>query len=268
MTSARRVRAVALVVLATSACAWASAAAPPTALAAAVSGGGSFDDAPLLRAGTFRDTILPQETLFYAVAVGEGQRLRVDADVDLSGGSKGERGDADALGGFGLTLYSPLRERLATRYVGAALRGGPDLQSDGDSRLGPRVLGAAAADRRKTAGTGDWIGPGIYAFTAAISAIYDDPGAAVEFPMRLRVTIDGPAVAADEIGAGPLGEVAAARPPFAGGRATAPAGRGASASARNRIGDGVLLAVGLGALVAGALLAGLAARIPRSGART
>ena len=58
------------------------------AVAAPVVGGSSFDDAPLLRAGTYNDTIVPQETLFYAVALGTGQRLRVDAEVDLSGGSR------------------------------------------------------------------------------------------------------------------------------------------------------------------------------------
>jgi len=235
---------------------YACACAP--ALAAAVDGGGSFDDAPLLRAGTFSDTILPQETLFYAVALGERQRLQVDAEVDLSVGSKGERGDADALGGFGLMFYSPLRERLAAKYVGDRFRGGSDLQRDGDTRRVARVVSAGVADRRKTAGTGVWMGPGVYTFTAAISDVYQDPGAVVEFPLRLRITIDGPAVPVRSIGPGPLGAAAAT--------ASATRGRDAArgSAARDdgpaRVSDLVLLGAALAALLAGAMLAGITTR--------
>lgn len=233
------------------------------AVAAPVEGGGSFDDAPLLREGRYDDTILPQETLFYAVAVGEGQRLHVDAEVDLSPGSKGERGDADALGGFRLTFYTPLRERLAADYVGPTFRGGPDLQSDGDTRLGPRVVGPAAADRRELAGTGNWIGPGVYTFTAAISDIYQDTGAVVEFPLRLRITLKGPAVSAERTGAGPLG-AAAATPVTARPSARAAGAPTASRDGGTRVADGVLLGAGLAALLAGAMLAALAGRLRRS----
>jgi len=236
---------------------WAFGTTP--ALAAPVDGGGSFDDAPLLRAGSYSDTILPQETLFYAVALGEGQRLRVNADVDLSGGSQGERGDADALGGFGLTLYGPLRERLPAAYVGAPFRGGRELQSDGDTRRGPRVTGAAAADRRKTAGTGEWTGPGIYTFTATISAIHGDTGAVVEFPLRLQITIEGRAVPAARIGHGPLGDPAAAAAVPTGGAARR--ARPGSPDAQSRVPDAVVLLAGLGALLAGALLAAGAHRM-------
>jgi hypothetical protein len=236
-------------------------AAPAPALAAPVDGGGSFDDAPLLRAGTYIDTILPQETLFYAVALGEGQRLRVDAEVDLSGGSKGERGDADALGGFGLTFYTPLRERLPADYVGPAFRGGSELQSDGDTRRGPRVVGPAVAERRKIAGSGGWIGPGRYTFTAAISAMYADPGAVVEFPLRLQITIQGPAVSVASIGPGPLGRAAAPASAPAGRRS--PRARSSSPDDSAGVPDGIVLVAGVGAFLAGALLAGLAGR--RSG---
>ncbi len=257
MTSARRAR----VLIAATLFLAALGCAPSPARAAAVDGGGSFDDAPLLRVGTHTDTILPLETLFYAVAVGEGQRLRLDAAVDLSGGSKNDRGDADALGGFRLTLYSPLRERLDADYVGPPMRGGPDFQSDSDARRGPRVLSAEAADRRKTAGLGPWVGPGIYTFTAAISALFQDPGAIVEFPLRLRITVEGPPVPAGSIGPGPLGAPAAgpaARPtPARGAGPAAPA----TADGPTRIADAILLAAAAGALLVGALLAGLAGAV-------
>lgn len=239
---------------------YACASAP--ALAAPVDGGGSFDDAPLLRAGTFSDTILPQETLFYSVALGEGQRLQVDADVDLSVGSKGERGEADALGGFGLTFYSPLRERLGAKYVGERFRGGPDLQRDGDTRRVARVVSAAVADRRKTAGTGAWMGPGVYTFTAAISEIFQDAGAVVEFPLRLRITIDGPAVPLRSIGRGPLGAAAATASATPGRDAAGTSA--ATADGPARVSDLVVLGAAVAALLAGALLAGTATRLTRA----
>ena len=46
-----------------------------------VQGGGSFNDATLLQAGTFQDTIKVGETLFYAVNLAAGQRLRVTATL-------------------------------------------------------------------------------------------------------------------------------------------------------------------------------------------
>ena len=240
--------------------AWASGAAP--ALAAPVDGGGSFDDAAAAP-GTFSDTILPQETLFYAVALDDGQRVQVDAEVDLSVGSKGIRGNAHALGGFGLIFYSPLRERLSAQYVGDPFRGGIDLQRDGDTRRLPRVVSAAVADRRKTAGTGAWTGPGIYTFTAAISAIYQDPGAVVEFPLRLRIAIDGPAAAAGAPTPGPLGAAAASASsaPTRGDERTRP--RPVDGVAR--VSNLVVLAAAIAALLAGAMLAGIARRLQQPG---
>lgn len=177
--------------------------------AAAVVGGSSFDDAPPLTAGTYSDTILPQETLFYAVALGAGQRLRVDAVVDLSGGSKTEHGYAKAAGGFDLSFRTPLRERLSTDYGGDIYGTVGDFVRDGDSRIAPRVLSRASADRRKITGVDTWRGPGIYTFTAAISDLDGDLGAFVEYPLRLTVTIDGPSPARD-VGPGPLGAPPAA----------------------------------------------------------
>ena len=179
------------------------------AVAAPVVGGSSFDDAPLLHAGTYHDTIVPQETLFYAVALGTGQRLRVDAEVDLSGGSKTESGHAKAAGGFHLSFRTPLRERLSADYGGDVFRTVGDFARDGDSRIAPRVLSTAAADRRNIRDADAWRGPGVYTFTAAISDLDGDLGAFVEFPLKLRITIHGP-VPATPVGSGPLGAVPAA----------------------------------------------------------
>ena len=114
-------------------------------------------------------------------ALGPGQRLRVDAEADLSGGSKNERGDAKADGGLGLTFQTPLRERLYARYAGDTLGVVSDGLRDGDSRIVPRVRTRASADQGKLVHGQNWTGPGIYTFTAAMSDSDGDVGAFVEF---------------------------------------------------------------------------------------
>ena len=218
--------------------------------AAPVIGGDTFDDAPLLRPGTYNDTILPQETLFYAVALGTGQRLRVDAEVDLSGGSKTEHGHAKAGNGFNLSFQTPLRERLGTDYVGDNEY---DPQRDGDARLTPRVITRAVADRGNIMDAEPWIGPGIYTFTAAISDRDGDVGAFVEFPLRLKITIDGPSPTGP-VGPGPLGVAPAATTADAdvgrvvGNRRTQTAARDEPGT---RISDAVVVMAGTIALLVG-----------------
>ena len=146
----------------------------------AVVGGSSFDDAPLLHAGTYNDTIVPQETLFYAVALGTGQRPRVDAEVDLSGGSKTEDGHAKAA-----VAFTDVPERHCAsgcRRTMAATSSEPSATSSATATPGSR-RGAqpAAADRRNIIDAEAWKGPGIYTFTAAISDLDGDLGAFVSF---------------------------------------------------------------------------------------
>ncbi len=232
----------------------AAASGATAAVAAPVVGGSSFDDAPLLPAGTHRDTILPQETLFYGVALGAGQRLRVAAVVDLSAGSRNEHGHAKAAGGFALSFQTPLRERLSADYGGDVFGTISDAVRDGDSRLVPRVLGRTAADRRKIMDGEAWRGPGIYTFSAAISDRDGDVGAFVEFPLTLKVTIDGPPPAAP-VGPGPLGAVPAAGAAdpddgrAAGDRRTPAAERDAPGAAGSPVG---LALAAIAALLAGA----------------
>ena len=47
-----------------------------------VEGGGSFNDAPIVTAGRYRDTIRPKEKLFYAIEVLEGQKLNARAIIN------------------------------------------------------------------------------------------------------------------------------------------------------------------------------------------
>ena len=47
-----------------------------------VEGGGSFNDAPIVVPGTYRDTIRPSERLFYAIEVLPGQKLNARAVIE------------------------------------------------------------------------------------------------------------------------------------------------------------------------------------------
>jgi hypothetical protein len=145
-----------------------------------VSGGGGFADAPLLGAGIYRDTLLPRETLFYAVSLQAGQRLRIRATIDLSVGSRSIQDIPDAAGGFPtITLFTPLRQQLPGIDLDPDDGGG--LESVAVTAASPRVLSAAAANRR-AAENEPWTGPGTYHFAIVLSQITRDLGATVELP--------------------------------------------------------------------------------------
>ncbi len=227
----------------------------------AVTGGGGFSDAPLLHPGTFRDTLLPRETLFYAVRLREGERLTVRATVDLRPGSQLSQG-ARALGGFSLRVYKPLRQQLS--LDGRLETSLQDLETDQDAWRTRRVLSPAQATRRAENGD-DWEGPGVYHITAAVSAIFRDPGAVVEYPLRLQIDVDdGPGSPAGASGAGPLDAPADSGVPAAATVSRRPppssAERGTSAAKTALAVAGGLL---FGLLLAGSVVTVLGARSGR-----
>jgi len=61
-------------------------AAPPSGRPTRTVGGASFVDAPLLRPGTYRDTIVPGEVLTYQVEVAWGQRLTAEVHYPTMSG--------------------------------------------------------------------------------------------------------------------------------------------------------------------------------------
>jgi hypothetical protein len=77
-------------------------AAPSAAAQSPIAGGGSFNDAPVLAPGRYKDTLRGDEQLFYAVALKPGQKLT--AGLTVSG-----RTDTSYM--MKLALYSPLREK-------------------------------------------------------------------------------------------------------------------------------------------------------------
>ena len=159
------------------------------AAAKPVIGGGSFADAPLLEQGLYTDTLLPRETLFYAVALSAGQRPRVRATIDSSVGSHDEQGFADALSGFPvLTLFTPLHQSLPTPVDPE--NGNVESESAEVDVVSPRVLSAGAADRGAEKNA-YWVGPGVYHLAIVLSEVTSDLGATVELPLGLAVEIDG-----------------------------------------------------------------------------
>lgn len=82
------------------------ALAAPARAATGVRGAGSFNDAPVLRSGTYTDTIRPEETDYYAVRLAPGQRVRVRVRLSPPSGTKG------LLTFFG-RVYDPLRHEAA-----------------------------------------------------------------------------------------------------------------------------------------------------------
>ena len=77
-------------------------AAPTASAQSPIAGGGSFNDAPVLAPGRYKDTLRGGEQLFYAVSLKPGQKLTAGLTVS---------GRTDTSYFMKLVVYSPLREK-------------------------------------------------------------------------------------------------------------------------------------------------------------
>jgi hypothetical protein len=75
--------------------------APAAHAQSSVEGGGSFNDAPVVKPGRYTDTLRGTETLFYAIEVKRGQKLAATATVS---------GSTETTYTVRLQIYSPARE--------------------------------------------------------------------------------------------------------------------------------------------------------------
>jgi len=75
--------------------------APASQAQSSVEGGGSFNDAPVVKPGRYTDTLRGSETLFYAIEVKRGQKLAATATVS---------GSTDTTYAVRLQIFSPARE--------------------------------------------------------------------------------------------------------------------------------------------------------------
>jgi hypothetical protein len=150
-----------------------------------VVGGGSFNAAPILEPGRYRDTLLPTEYLYYAFRLEPGQRLHVTANGDMP------IEDFQRLGLSDITanLHSPTRSRyLSTPDFD--VRG--NFRVEGDPPLD--ITGPTVTAEEDTAVHGPWYGPGVayLAFYAIYSGPSDVPPKA-EVPFHFEVEVQGTA---------------------------------------------------------------------------
>jgi hypothetical protein len=217
-------------------------ATPVAAAQAPVVGGGSFNTAPLIGPGEYRDTLLPGERLFYGVKLGAGQRLQV------SGQLKGRQNVIeDAATGFSVGIQTPLREVDVLDLVDEDIAGnGTVTTGSAGDRIEfvsvPALTGSAARDEGITyRGPGTW-----YVSLYLISEEQHPPRA--EIPVDLGIEVIG------DPQPDPEPEKTPAKPtPAASGGGDD--GGGASIA--------TVLGVGLGALVVGGALGAAAGAATR-----
>jgi hypothetical protein len=146
-----------------------------------VVGGGSFNAAPILQPGSYSDTVLPAEYIYYAVRVGAGQRLRLSGRTDLT------RTDLLHLGvaAVYLTIHSPTRIDVSAFTDG-------DAEADIGLRAGRSFTGPTVQPSGDEDTDGPWTGPGVYFLS--VQAVYrgaqlDPPKA--EIPFHFTVALEG-----------------------------------------------------------------------------
>jgi Ca-activated chloride channel homolog len=208
-----------------------------------VAGGGSFNAAPLLEPGTYRDTVLTGEYLYYAFAVAAGQRPHVRVRVLEVDPEIYDR--ATAL--FAINLHTPQRETLSTPVdEDVAGNGHTDAGIVVDDSTGTKPLRwdfygppadpfAEAVDESAYEGPGTWY--------LSLHSVEPDRERRIEIPVELELAVDGE----------PLAEERDPRP--------APTRTPAPTAAPEDEGDGpgALALLGLGALgLAVGLVAGRA----------
>jgi Ca-activated chloride channel homolog len=216
-----------------------------------VVGGGSFNTAPLLQPGRYRDTILPDEFLYYGIALKAGQRLHVRARI---ASSDWESWNA-SISGFAVNLATPLRE-LVTNPVAE------DVLGNSNAQLGPVAEENMASQLRW-----DFFGPPAVPLAEALEQdVYDGPGVwflafnaitagqhrLAEFPVEFDLDVEGEAQA---------------EPPDPTPRPTAtptPGPDDASGDDDGGPGLGALAGLGVVGLAAGLVLGGALARRRRS----
>ena len=152
-----------------------------------VVGGGSFNTAPVLGPGTFRDTILPAEYLYYGFKLEAGQQLHIKAEPDIA------QSDIAAMG----VLYVSLNIHTPTRVADILSQQPGDkkqaLQTGGDD---PHLAISSDVARpdQDNAASGNWRGAGIYYL--AVHTSYTgrrSPPPRSEIPFTFTATIDGQA---------------------------------------------------------------------------
>jgi hypothetical protein len=146
-------------------------------------GAGSFNAAPMLEPGRYRDTVLPEEYLYYAVRVQPGQSLHVTANSEL---------DSDAWSALNVAFVTvnvaaPDRKEIASDIDGDQNFTSAD-EDPADFTTEPATT-VAGEDSSEVA----WTGPGVYfiSFYPAFVGSGEPPKA--EIPFHFEVALEGDA---------------------------------------------------------------------------
>jgi Ca-activated chloride channel homolog len=152
-----------------------------------VVGGGSFNTAPVLGPGTFRDTILPAEYLYYGFKLEAGQQLHIKAETDI------DHSEVNAMG----VLYVSLNIHTPTRVSDPNSNQPGDnksaLQTGGDN-YHLAISSEVVRPDQDNGASGTWPGAGVY-YLAVHTAYTGDrsPPPRSEIPFTFTATIDGQA---------------------------------------------------------------------------
>jgi Ca-activated chloride channel homolog len=146
-----------------------------------VVGGGSFNAAPILEPGSYSDTVLPAEYIYYAIRVQPGQRLHLTGHTDLT--------DTEllhlAVPAVYLTIQSPTRVNVSPFGEGTD-------QADIGGRAGADFEGPAAQVADDVQTEGPWSGSGVYFLS--VQAVWrgsDPEPPRVEIPFHFTVSLEG-----------------------------------------------------------------------------
>lgn len=136
-----------------------------------VVGGASFQEAPVLQPGTYRDTILAQEQLWYAVELSDGQELTAQATLVIGDGDFGGVGAF-----FEIQLVDPALEDIRGQRGYEVNIGFPNQQRTSNVAARSGVVGGE--DGRATE-------PGTY-----YMRVTTDGGGDREYPLELGVQVE------------------------------------------------------------------------------
>jgi Ca-activated chloride channel homolog len=146
-------------------------------------GAGSFNAAPMLQPGRYRDTVLPEEYLYYAIRVQPGQSLHVTANSEL---------DTEAWSDLNVAFVKINVEAPDRSEVDSDVEGDQSFTSSGEDGADfttPAATTVAGEDETEVT----WTGPGVYflSFYPAYVGSGDPPKA--EIPFHFEVALEGEA---------------------------------------------------------------------------
>jgi hypothetical protein len=202
--------------------------AAPAGAQGPIAGGGSFNDAPVLKPGRYTDTLRGGEQLFYAVALKPGQKLTAGATI---------KGRTDSSYSMVLQIYNPIRSEDVFDGEQTAAYG----QQDRSASL--RVEGQRVGE--DDGGTADalYAEPGNY----YVSIAADDRGnnlEAEQFDTSIDLQVTGEVIATPTPTA--TAEPAKTAEPASGGLGN---GGGSDDGGGGELGMAIVLGLALGGLV-------------------